>query len=157
VVPLLSLSQIAPKARFLGIGSLRSPLVVGLLVSSRKNVSLIFHISYFTMRYFPLISAFVVLSACSNFEKKDLYGHWKAQDLDFVFNADNTFEMQIGELQEKGTFRTFGNNAELINQKGYVAFTMMIKSLKNNELTINMIHLGADHIYVLKRQGGMTQ
>jgi len=109
------------------------------------------------MRYILLLSAFLLLAACSNFEKKDLYGHWATQDMGFVFNADNTFDMQIGTIRETGTFRTFGNTVELIDKKGYVAFTMMIKSLKNNELTINMIHLGADNIYVLQRQNGLTK
>ena len=100
------------------------------------------------MRYIILIFSFALLSACSNFDKKDLYGSWAAENLAFVFNADNTFDMQIATIKETGTFRTFGNNVELINKEGYVVFTAQnrdraldIIQSKNPDLIISDIML----------------
>jgi hypothetical protein len=104
------------------------------------------------MRLFLLLALSVVLfSSCANYEKKDLYGTWSSPEMTFVFNADETFKMDLGLNKVEGKFHTFGNNIELINPEGKVVFTVLLKSLKDNELTINIPSMGTDRLYTMKK------
>jgi hypothetical protein len=105
------------------------------------------------MRYLLLFCLSALLFvACANFEKKDLYGSWSSPEMSFTFNEDTSFKMDMGLNKLEGTYKTFGNTLELISKEsGKVVFTMLIKSLKDGELTINIPSMGADRLYTMKK------
>ncbi len=91
-----------------------------------------------------------LLSSCNNFEMKDLYGSWSSENIEFTFNEDKTMACRIGSLNEKGRFRPFGNTIELVNAEEKVLTRITIKSLKDDQLIIDLPNIGSK-IYTLKR------
>lgn len=90
------------------------------------------------------------LSACSNYETKDLYGTWNSPEVGFVFNEDKTMDVRIGAMTDKGRYRPFGNTLELVNSENKVLTRVTIKSLKNDSLVIDMPNIGS-RIFTLTR------
>lgn len=112
------------------------------------------------MKYtFLMLSCFLMITACSNFEKTDLYGHWKNENWDFVFNEDGTCKVGKNGVYQKGdwTYTTFGNTMEISRNKYVFLSNLTIKEVTDTSLTLefrNIVNNKKDktkNIQVLKK------
>lgn len=99
------------------------------------------------------------LMSCSNFEKEELWGHWKNADWEFIFNEDKS--CKVGEdgqfLSGDCKYQTLGNSME-ISCDGIVLLSgVTIKSLENDELKLEFRNIigntsvNVENIQLLKR------
>ena len=105
------------------------------------------------MKNLFLLSLMLVLfSSCSNFKMEELYGSWTSETINITFNKDNTIEYNFGQIADKGTYRALGNAIEVINSENKVFTRITIKSLVNDELTIDLPIMGASSVRKLSRK-----
>ena len=103
------------------------------------------------------LSSIFFLSCQSTYEKQELYGHWKNDNWDFIFNEDGTCKVGKNAVFQKGnwTYRTFGNTLEIVRDGKVVLSNLTIKGIHNNELSLefrNIANTKMDNIQRLKRQ-----
>lgn len=93
----------------------------------------------------------VIWTACSTYEKKDLYGVWKGSTWNFTFNEDGSCTCGQNAAEFPCTYRTPGNSLE-INATAFQLTNITVKSIKGDTLKIEMRELGTAKEHVLIRQ-----
>jgi len=102
---------------------------------------------------FPLLFlSFLLVTACSSFEKEQLIGSWQNELIFVKFEANDSMQLKLGgDDVQKGTYHIFGNTIELINPEGKVSLNMSVVKIENDSLYINMMKTGSDNIKALAR------
>jgi hypothetical protein len=106
---------------------------------------------------FLLLSLMAI--ACSSFEKEKLYGHWKNETWEMVFNEDGSCRIGKGGNFLKGelSYHSFGNALEIVNNGKVFLSNLTVKSIENDQLTLEFRKVfgnsdgQTDDIQILKR------
>jgi len=91
------------------------------------------------MKYTFLVLSFLFLClSCSNYEKTDLYGHWKNDNWEFIFNEDGTCKVGKNSNFQKGnwTYTTLGNTLEISRDRHVFLSNLTIKEVTKTDLVL---------------------
>lgn len=105
---------------------------------------------------FLLLPVFL-LTSCASFEKEALYGHWKNEQWEMIFNADGTCKVGQGGqfLDGEWTYSTFGNTLELVRDGKVFLTNLTVKELTDQTLTLEFRDIGdikIENTQVLQKQ-----
>jgi hypothetical protein len=93
----------------------------------------------------------LLLTACSTYESKDLYGTWHCEEFDFTFGEDKSMSLRRGDIKESGRYKPFGNAIELIGENELVITRVTINYIKGDSMKIDMPVGGSSRHFVLTK------
>lgn len=103
------------------------------------------------LSFFISILFLALMTACSTYESKDLYGTWHCEEFDFTFNEDKSMSLRRGDIKESGRYKPFGNAIELIGENELVITRVTINYIKGDSMKIDMPVGGSSRHFLLTR------